>query len=133
MSTIKCFYFLYTSSKNISIAGAMQRFSSSPKETKTHFLSTHFTHVRDRTACLNSFWFVAYMQTKRVSSNSPTHNFKNIVSPERNVVFEIVGNAQHIFIFYQIIGERVQINFRLSMPSRLRRQTKFLVFPNLNN
>ncbi len=66
MSTIKCFYFLYTSSKNLSIAGAMQRFFSSFKETKIYFLSTHSTYVRDRTACLNSFCVVAYIPIKYI-------------------------------------------------------------------
>ncbi len=50
----------------------MQIFYSSFKNTKIYFLSTHFTHVRDRTACLNSFCVVALMQHKRVSSDSPT-------------------------------------------------------------
>ncbi len=79
MSTIKCFYFLYTSSKFFSIAGAMQKNFSSSKETKTHFLYTHFTHVRDRTACLNSFCVVALMQHKRVSSDSPTFTALKVV------------------------------------------------------
>ncbi len=84
---IKRFLILYPSSKNISIAGAIQKNFSSSKEIKTHFLSTHSTCVRDRTACLNSFWFVAYMQTKRVSSDSPTLIDKTNVSRERYVCF----------------------------------------------
>ncbi len=72
MNAIKRFYFLYTSSYFISIAGAMQRKYSSSKETKIHFLCTHSVRVRDRTACLNSFCVVAPMQHKRVSSDSPT-------------------------------------------------------------
>ncbi len=90
----------------------MQNFYSSSKKPKIHFLSANFTRVRDRTACLNSFWFVAYMQTKRVSSDSPTPLFKNIVSPERNVVFEKWGNAQHIMLspnFYFFIHHTVSI------------------------
>ncbi len=69
---IKRFYFPYPSSKFFSIAGAMQKNFSSSKKTKIHFLSSNFIHVRDRTACLNSFCVVAYMQHKRVSSDSPT-------------------------------------------------------------
>ncbi len=86
-STIKCFYFLYPSSKNLSIAGAMQRFFSSSKETKTHFLTAIFTHVRDRTACLNSFCVVALMQYKRVSSDSPTITALKSNVVQRNCFF----------------------------------------------
>ena len=46
LSTIKRFYFPYTSSKLFSIAGAMQKNFSSSKETKIHFLSTHSARVR---------------------------------------------------------------------------------------
>ncbi len=72
LSTIKRFYFPYTSSKLFSIAGAMQKNFSSSKKTKLRFLCTHLSRVRDRTACLNSFCVVALMQHKRVSSDSPT-------------------------------------------------------------
>ncbi len=97
IESIKRFYFPYPSSKLFSIAGAMQKNFSSSKKTKIHFLASNFIHVRDRTACLNSFWFVAYMQTKRVSSDSPTPKVKSTY-PDRVRAFCFWGNAQILYL-----------------------------------
>ena len=74
----------------------MQKFYSMSKKLKIHFLFVNFFHVRDRTVCLNSFCVVAYMQHKRVSSDSPTPICKTNVERERYVCFADWGNAQII-------------------------------------
>ncbi len=81
----------------------MQNFYSSSKKPKIHFLSANFPRVRDRTACLNSFWFVAFMQTKRVSSDSPTITALKSSVVQRNAFLYCNGNAQTIIIFLQLI------------------------------
>ena len=78
----------------------MQRKYSSSENYKFHFLALISFHVRDRTACLNSFCVVAYKQHKRVSSDSPTLKLKKCV-PGRECTFLVLGERPtEYLIFY---------------------------------
>ena len=97
-STIKCFCFLYTSSKNISIAGAMQRFFSSSKETKTHFLALFSFALGIERRVWTPFVLLHLCNTKEwVVIARPSKQKKERFLME-NALFCSEGNAQ-LFIF----------------------------------